>query len=257
MSQKPVLLLVPGAWHAPTAFAPTTSILEEAGYTCVPISLPSVESTKSSSFPTPNFDADVDAITSELTKYADQGYDIIIVVHSYGGNPGSSACKGFLKSDRQAAGKEGGIVNVIYLSAFALPVGVSLMNGLNDTPLPWWQIAEDEKSLMPKTPKDIFYNDISDASTVDGLIKDLSAQSYGAMWAKVTYMPAADVECTYIYCEKDVAIPVAAQRGMVSGVKEIGSKGWKEYSINTDHSPFVGKPEEVAKIIREVAGESV
>ena len=131
------------------------------------------------------------------------------------------------------------------------------MNALNDTPMPWFQITEDKKTLTPATPKDTFYNDISDASVIDALIKDLSAQSYGAFWSKNTYMPAADVECTYIYCEKDAAIPVAVQRGMVSGAKEIGSKGWKEYSIDTDHSPFVGKPKEVAKIIREVAGESV
>lgn len=42
--KKPVLVLCPGAWCDPGYFRLTTDILEKAGYTCLPVSLPSVGS---------------------------------------------------------------------------------------------------------------------------------------------------------------------------------------------------------------------
>lgn len=114
MSKKTAILIVPGAWHPATSFAPTTAILEAAGYVCVPIALPTISTTQHASFPSSDFSPDVSEIASQITKYSDDGYDVAIVMHSYGGNPGSEACKGLTKSDRQAAGKQGGVSHLIY-----------------------------------------------------------------------------------------------------------------------------------------------
>jgi hypothetical protein len=107
---KPIFVLVPGAWHPPSAFGPFTRYLESKGYTVDPVPLKSVAADP----PLPNFDADVNNIASAVEKHADAGYDVILLTHSYGGNPGSSASKGLLKSQREAAGKPGGIVHKIY-----------------------------------------------------------------------------------------------------------------------------------------------
>ncbi len=173
MSSKPSIVLVPGAWHPPTAFSPLTKYLEANGYDVHPVALPSV----GSSPPQPNFDADVSAISSKLTKLADAGKDIVVLSHSYGGIPGSSAIKGLLKSDR----KSGGVIHKIYCSSFALPVGASLMDTLNRTPLPWFNFPSEgdreqhhEKretlTLVPATPAETFYNEITDKSTVESLV---------------------------------------------------------------------------------------
>lgn len=107
---KPVLVLVPGAWHPPSAFGPFTKYLESKGYLVDPVALQSVDADP----PLHNFDADVQHIAAAVEKHADAGRDVILLTHSYGGNPGSSASKGLLKSQREAAGKSGGIINKIY-----------------------------------------------------------------------------------------------------------------------------------------------
>lgn len=107
---KPIIVLVPGAWHPPSAFDPLTRYLESQGYTVDALALQSVDANP----PLENFDADVKHIASVVEKHADTGRDVVLLTHSYGGNPGSSACKGLLKSQRSAAGKQGGIVHKIY-----------------------------------------------------------------------------------------------------------------------------------------------
>ncbi|KIX08916.1 uncharacterized protein Z518_03573 [Rhinocladiella mackenziei CBS 650.93] len=98
---KPAIHLVPGAWHGPSNFSPLTNYLTQHGYTVEGIPLASVDSSP----PQPNFDADVQVIASTISKHTDQGSDVVILFHSYGGIPGTSACKGLLKSDRESAGK--------------------------------------------------------------------------------------------------------------------------------------------------------
>jgi hypothetical protein len=41
-SSKPEFIIVPGAWHGPESFEPTTTLLQKAGYTVHGINLPSV-----------------------------------------------------------------------------------------------------------------------------------------------------------------------------------------------------------------------
>jgi hypothetical protein len=47
-------------------------------------------------------------------------------MHSYGGIPGSAACKGLSKAERKKQSLKGGIVGLVYIASFALDQGVSL-----------------------------------------------------------------------------------------------------------------------------------
>ena len=253
---KPTVLLVPGAWHSPSGFSALTRYLTRHGYTVEGISLASVGASQ----PQPNFDADVKAISSVIAEHADRGSDIVILFHSYGGIPGSSACKGLLKSDRQAAGKKGGIIHLIYCTAFAVEESVSLMDGLGGQPLPWFVFDAEERTMMPETPVETFYNDITDKTVLEGLVDSLQPQSYGAFWSKSTYAAWRDVDSTYVVTERDEALPPQAQRDMIAEVRQVldkegGKVSMQEVSMDTSHSPFVSRPEEVGKILRAIAGE--
>lgn len=215
---RPVVVLVPGAWHNPSGFAPLAKHLTEHGYTVEGVSLASVGASK----PMPNFDDDVSAVASSITKFADQGSDVVVLVHSYGGFPGSSACKGLLKSDRQAQGEKGGVVHLIYCAAFAIEEGVCLMDGLGGEPLPWFEFngEGDEKSMMPMTPGETFYNDIKDKAVLDDLVRSLRPQTYGPFWSKNTYAAWKHVPSTYVVCENDEALPPQAQKDMVANARK-------------------------------------
>lgn len=125
------------------------------------------------------------------------------------------------------------------------------MDALGGKPLSWFQIPEDQKTVTPATPKETFYNEIKDENIVNDLVASLGVHAYGSFASKVSWAAWKDIPSTYIYCEKDMAIPVVAQRGMVAKAKELGSKGWTEVSIDTDHTPFVGRPEETANAIKQ------
>lgn len=65
-----------------------------------------------------------------------QGKDVVLYLHSYAGFPGSSAIAGFLKAERSAKGLQGGIIGLIFQSAFMPKVGDTLLQmiGGNYTP---------------------------------------------------------------------------------------------------------------------------
>lgn len=68
------------------------------------------------------------------------GNDVLVIMHSYGGFPGGAACEGLLKTERVKRGQKGGVVGVVYVSAFALDVNVSIADlGDRVGPWPWFE----------------------------------------------------------------------------------------------------------------------
>jgi hypothetical protein len=137
MTSKSAVVFVPGAWHTPESFDTAASFLNEAGYDYQGVSKPS--STLKPPFPT-GLDEDVEVIRAAILKAADAGKDVVLAMHSYGGIPGSEAAKGLSKEERAKEGKPGGLVNLVYISAFALAEGVCLQSGGKISP--WCQIDE-------------------------------------------------------------------------------------------------------------------
>jgi len=244
---KPTIILVPGAWHGPEAFAPVTSLLSGAGYTVTGITLPSVGASPA----LPNFDKDVAAIREAIVAAADQEQDVFVVMHSYGGVCGSEATKGLSKSDRRSDGKRGGVAGLVYLCAFALERGKSLNSMLPADGLKWI-VEEGEGMVRADGPANIFYNGV-EKEVADKQIKALKLHSAGAFDSKVTFVAWKEIPSTYLVCEKDNAIPVEAQDKMAT---QKGGK-WKVERCDEGHSPFLSKPDMVARVIRKAAGETV
>jgi hypothetical protein len=136
----PTIVFIPGAWHGPEALDAVRRDLSARGYPTSAIPLPSVGTTD----PSVAVAADAAAIRAELDKLLAEGKDIILVPHSYGGVPSSNAVRGLSKADRTAAGEKGGVLMIVYMAAFAIPAGTSLLDGLNGQYLPWWDIQVRE-----------------------------------------------------------------------------------------------------------------
>ena len=249
MSNKPVIVIVPGAWHSPEAFHLVIDELEAAGYETKGVTLASV----GAKTPLKDFQPDVDAIQQVLKSLVDQGKDIVLVVHSYGGVIGNEAVQGFAKSDREKDGKKGGVVHIFLCCAFALPEGVSLMDALDNKPLPWFDINDAQDIVKPATPVETFYNDVQEP---EKYVKMLKPHSYKTLASKMTYAGWKHVPCTYLLCEKDAAIPIHAQKGMVEQAQQAGAN-MKTETVDASHSPFLSVPGKVASSIRRAAGESV
>jgi len=249
MSTKPVIVFTPGAWHSPAGFHMVVDKLEQAGYETKGVTLASVGAPE----PLKDFQPDLEAIQAALKPIVDQGKDVLLVVHSYGGVIGGEAVQGFLKSDREKQGQQGGVTHMYFCCAFALPEGASLMAGLNNKPLPWYILNEDETLVNPATPEHIFYNDVAEPQKWIDMLKP---HSYRTMFSKTTYAGWKHVPCTYLLCEQDMAIPIAVQKGMVEEAKKMGAD-MKVESCDAGHSPFLSVPEEMARSIRRAAGEAL
>jgi pimeloyl-ACP methyl ester carboxylesterase len=83
---------------------------------------------------------DAAAVRKVLEVLAEQGKQIVLVVHSYGGVVGAQAVRGLGYKQRQKEGKAGGIITYLYLSAFVVPVDQSLLKMLGGNWLPWMRV---------------------------------------------------------------------------------------------------------------------
>ena len=61
------------------------------------------------------FEPDVTKISFAIESVADQGKDIVVVVHSAAGIIAGSASKGHSRVDREAVGKNGGITHLVFV----------------------------------------------------------------------------------------------------------------------------------------------
>ena len=73
--------------------------------------------------------------------------DVVIVMHSYSGIPGSGAATGLGKATRKQEGRKGGLVGLVHSSGFVLPEGLSCADGQGGS-LPAW-IKENYVRFQP------------------------------------------------------------------------------------------------------------
>lgn len=142
-SSKPEFVIVPGGWHSPSSFGPTTDLLEEAGFIVHGVHLPSVGALPHHT----TFDLDASQCRNTINSVLAKGKDVVLIMHSYGGTVGSEALRGYVEELEAASTKKrwGRVVRLVYCAAFLLPEGGSLLAALRGIPLPWFII---EVSLL-------------------------------------------------------------------------------------------------------------
>ena len=128
MVPKPTLVIVPGAWHTPANYTDLIARLQQAGYPVRCKKLPSTDAETASAH-TVATDA---AFLREqlLLPLIQEGADILLILHSFGGCPGSAAAKGLSKQECRNSGLDGGIVGLACIAAFLACEGTSLLNCL-------------------------------------------------------------------------------------------------------------------------------
>lgn len=124
---KPTVVIVPGSFSPPEFYDKFVGQLSKHGYDGVAISLPSVGGKKPATM-----EDDAAAIAKVTSKLADEGKDVILVSHSYGGIPASESAKGLSRKERQESGKKGGISALLYVTALVVAEGASLGTTMGD-----------------------------------------------------------------------------------------------------------------------------
>ena len=245
-------------------YEPLTKVLSSHGFPSIALRLP----TLGASPPDKDLYDDIDYISAQLEELVEQGgKEVIVIVHSYGGIPGSSAARPFVKEERTQQGKKGGVIGVLYISSWATPAGKTVMEAAEGMNLDW--VIIDVLTLcpfysvdahffqgpisLPSDPVHHFYNDIprSDAEFY-------ASKLVTHCCVAITQPGTADclngvVPCTFLICENDEAMPMFVQERMARNLGE----GAKVERCSAGHSPFISQPEVVARIIERMARENL
>lgn len=91
------------------------------------------------------------------------------------------------------------------------------------------------------TPMTVFYNDV-DTVTARRAVSQLGYQSYASMHQQLTETAWKSIPSTYIICDSDNAIPVAAQEVFAERADDV-------QRLSTSHSPFLSQPAALARLI--------
>lgn len=221
MSQPP-LVLVHGAWHGSWAWDALLPHLEGRHVVAVDLT---------SSGPDAASLGDLAADAQTVRDVLD-GLDepAVVVGHSYGGMVITEA----------TAGRDD-VRHLVYVTAFMLDEGESLVQALAGELPPWIEIVAEGMASIPLTPIEAFYAD-ADERDATAAAKRLQLQSTASFSDGLTAVGWKEIPSTYVVCEQDNAIPPVAQEGMAQRAGNV-------HRMATSHSPFMSRPEDLAPIL--------
>lgn len=136
-ANKTTIVIVPGAWQLRSSWEGFISILKSAGYLTEYVEQPTLGGT---TIPLAGLADDVKAVRDTLDVLVNEGKQVIILCHSAGGLVASNAVEGLDTASRVAGGLKGGVSQIIFMSAFMVPAGKSLLEMLGGQPLPWMKL---------------------------------------------------------------------------------------------------------------------
>ncbi|KAF2496335.1 alpha/beta-hydrolase [Lophium mytilinum] len=245
----PTILFVHGAWHSPKPYQRLLEALEIAGF---PSSCPRQPSLGKP--PPIGLMEDAQAIREELmTLIEEEGKSVIVIGHSYGGVVISQAVDSkFSRREREVHGMLGGVIHLLFVSAFVLPLGESLGSALGDPDhLPPFIPVKIHGMCTMLEPGQRFYNDLGEAEQ-RFWVEELVESPAIAQLTRITQVSYMAHPSTYLFCENDQALPIQIQEMMVGKVEGTGAIFQKE-KCSSGHSPFLSQPEVIVKIVQKLA----
>jgi len=235
MSNPLPVVLVHGAWHGAWCWAGLQHALDELGVASLAVDLPGHGA---STQPLSDLYGDAQHVTTVLAQL---GTPAVLVGHSYGGAVITEAASHFSE-----------VAHLVYLTAFALERGESIMSFLTSQPpaavaLSRAIVPRDDGSSVidPLQAVASFYGDCTTAVTAAAIAR-LSPQPMVTFADGVSGSPRTTIESTYVRCLRDAAIHITHQDVMAARCTTV-------HALDCDHSPFASRIAETAAIIHALA----
>jgi pimeloyl-ACP methyl ester carboxylesterase len=227
MAQTP-LLLVHGAWHGSWCWEPLRPALEDAGFATHTVDLPSHGDD------TGKLGGLHDDATVVREAMAGLPEGVVVVAHSYGGAPVT-----------EGLAEAGNVRHLVYLAAFMLDEGESVLGAAGGTPPPFWESTPDGQAWRARDPEQVFYNDCSPEDTA-WAVPQLQPQSASSFTESLRAAAWHDWPSTYVICERDQAIPPFAQEAMSKHAQDV-------VRLDAGHSAFLSRPDELVNLLTPFA----
>ncbi|KAI1460962.1 alpha/beta-hydrolase [Annulohypoxylon moriforme] len=246
--KQPIVVLVPGAWSVPAMYNKLADALEAKAFT---IHVPALPSNNGARPPNASHADDVAVVREVVKSDVDEGNDVFLIMHSYGGVVGTSAVEGLSRKDRQAKGLPGGVVHLLYLSAYLLAKGQSVWKvveatGLEDEIRPHLIINEDG-TWLPRDPVVAIFHDLEPADQEEqkGLV---TVHNMACVHGEATYEAWKDIPSTYVRTTEDQCVMQPYQDFCVKNAEDAGVR-LDVVSFECAHAAYVRFPEELAGLV--------
>jgi pimeloyl-ACP methyl ester carboxylesterase len=219
------LLLVHGACHRAATWAPLLDELPDVHIRTV--QLPSSAPVPVAALGGMYDDArTIRAVTETITG------PVVVCAHSYGGVATSQAVEGMKQVRR-----------LVFLNSFLLEVGASLLTTFGGSFPPLWDVHEAEGYMEARDAEQFLYNDLPLADARRAAAS-LGPQSLSSMRQPLTQAAWCTVPTTYVVGERDLAMPPSMTELFASRASSV-------VRLDTSHSPFLSRPGETAKLLRD------
>jgi pimeloyl-ACP methyl ester carboxylesterase len=228
----PLVLLVHGAWHGAWCWAGLQARLDQLGVASMAIDLPGHGV---STLPPGDLYGDAQHV-ADVVHALDR--PVVLVGHSYGGAVITEA----------AVRAPANVVHLVYLTAFAIDEGESIMGFLRaQPPAPValsaaMQMRDDGSSVLdPDAATPALYG-TSPAELVPAALARLCPQPMVTFTQPATGDPRATIASTYVVCSRDQAIAPLHQQALAA-------RCTTSVTFDTDHSPFLSMPDRTAELL--------
>ncbi|KAF5699656.1 alpha beta-hydrolase [Fusarium mundagurra] len=248
MAQKPSLIFVAGAWHTPECWGKVMSAMEAKGFKCIPVDLPTSQSTSTEV----NFSHDVKVVSNVISGETSQGLDVVLLVHAYSGLVGPSAMKGFTVKSSGTEAKTGLVIGLFMVVPGYIPVGLSFLDACGGKLPPTWEADYDNNMVHIKVdPIEMFYNDLPEEEAKYWVGKlNKYALTGSTEGYEVAYEGWREVPVWNIMTKDDRTYPYEAQKMLVRGAEKAGANITKR-EIESGHLPMLSKPDEIVELLEE------
>ncbi|KAI1393990.1 alpha/beta-hydrolase [Hypoxylon trugodes] len=248
-AERPTVVIVPGAWTVPAAYRKLVDVLKAKSFD---VRIPALPTNNGIRPPNSSFEADVAAVRAIVEPLVQDSKEVFMLMHSYGGSVGTNAVGGLAVKDRQAKNLPGGVVHLLYLSAYLLAKGQSVWkvvekSGIMEEVRPHITFEEDGTWFLGN-PIWAMYHDLDPADQEEQKSL-LQIQNFSAVKGEVTYEAWRDIPSTYVYTPEDRCMPALYQDICIGNTKEAGIPLNVVVFENCAHSAYVKHPKEVADIV--------
>lgn len=233
------VVLVHGAWHGAWCWSALQAELDRRGVPSIAIDLPGHGASTS---PLSDMHGDARCVADTLRVLRERGVTApVLVGHSYGGAVIS-----------QAASLHPDVAHLVYIAAFALNDGESVMSALVSFPpasvgLQAAMVGRDDGTsvLDPDLAKPALYGNCDPVAATAALAR-LSPQPTATVTQPTHGAPRNIIPSTYVVCDRDDAVHPIHQKLMAE-------RCTTTIVLDTDHSPFLSMVAETADILEAIA----
>ncbi|MFF4490490.1 alpha/beta fold hydrolase [Streptomyces sp. NPDC001544] len=227
---NPTVVLVHGAMHTPWIFEPLRERLTARGIESRAVQLPS---SNPDSAATEGLTEDVAAVRDAIDAV---GGPVVLAAHSYGGVPAT-----------WAAAEAERVAELVYLAAFALEPGTSMMEWMGGDYPPTWIHSPDGRAVKAGDAEQSIFSGVDPALTAEA-VRRLNWQGTRAFTEKLAAAPT-EVPLTYVVATEDPALPPAVQEQWAAHCDH-------RARVPSGHSPHLSHPDEVAAVLAEAVARA-